>query len=111
MVDSEFAEPSSNAESRADLLVLVYEGIYHRLEIHHRAQGQVRPTRLGHVFDLVRAIVRRHCVSDNLELILQRAASPTRDRSPQPQSPGQSTVDSVGTLAELVSFCRLALWL
>ena len=99
MVDSEFTEPSSNAETRANLLALVHEGMYRRLEIHHLAKGQVRPTRLGHVFDLVRAVVRRHCVSDNLKLILQRAASPTRIIPRNLNPPGDRLSMASGCLA------------
>jgi hypothetical protein len=49
MFHSEFAEPSHNAETRTDLLVLVHEGMYRRLQIHHLAKGQVRPTRFNPV--------------------------------------------------------------
>jgi hypothetical protein len=111
MFHSEFAKPPNNAETRADLLVLIHEAVGCRLQIHHLAEGQVRPTRLSPVLDLMRAIVRRYRVGDKLQVIFQRTARTTRDRSPQPQSAGRSAVDRAGTLAELVSSRRRPVWL
>ena len=111
MFVSEFTEVSNNAETRADLLVLVQEGTCRGLQIHSLAEGQVRPTGLAQVLDFVRVIVGCHCVGNKLKVIVQRTASPARDGSAQPQSSRHSAVDGAGTLSDLVSFRRLLLWL
>src|SRR5262249_1677095 len=94
-----------------DLLVPVHEGLYHGLEIHRLAQGQIRPTRLGQVLDLVRALVGCHCVCDQLQVLFQGSSRSPRDHSSQPQSSGPSLVEGVRTLADLVSLRRWHLWL
>ena len=81
MFSSEFTKPSKNAERRADLLVLVHEGTYRGLQIYHLAQGQVGPAGLCQVFDLVYATLGCHCVGDELKVVIEGTASPTRDGS------------------------------